>query len=153
MGNVRLSYFKNAGGSAEALEVTDTNNYSTTKVVTANQEINPLILERLADSAKMPGGGVLHEVTEAYQGALISRAENNFAKPATQSDALDPTSIYLRAHKSATMQPGGMLEIKYMTKEGLIFKNPTGLSIEKAIFESNGKTIFTRYIDGTFTPY
>ncbi|WP_317206380.1 RHS repeat-associated core domain-containing protein [Chryseobacterium sp. MFBS3-17] len=133
---------------------------SSTGIVTAEQAINPEILGRMGDFASKPGEGVLHEVSEAYEGSLISRTESNFVGPATQSDALDPTSVYSRAHNAAVKQPGGSLEIYYMTNDGLIFKNPTGLTtgtsgtnVQKAQFMSSGRIIFTKYPDGTFTPY
>ena len=40
--------------------------------VTAEQDVNPGILEKMSTTHNKPGADMLHEVTEAYQGALIS---------------------------------------------------------------------------------
>ena len=128
--------------------------------VTAEQAINPEILGRMGDLAYKPGEGVLHEVSEAYEGSLISRTENNFVGPATQNDALNPATVYSRAHNSAVKQPGGSMNLRYMTNDGIILTNPTGLSfgpkgtdVKSVEFMSSGKTIFTKYSNGTYTPY
>ncbi|OCA72299.1 hypothetical protein BBI01_09180 [Chryseobacterium artocarpi] len=133
---------------------------ASTKIVTGEQAINPEILGRLGDFAGKPGEGVLHEISESYEGALISRKENNYVGAATQSDALDSNSVYYRAHNAAVKQPGGNMELQYMTNDGLILKNPTGLTtgtngtdVKKIMFNSSGRTIFTKYPDGTFTTY
>lgn len=133
---------------------------ATTGMITAEQAINPEILGNMGDFASKPGEGVLHEVSEAYEGSLISRTDSNFVGPATQSDALNPLSVYSRAHNAAVKQPGGKIEVQYITNDGLIIKDPAGftfgpkdINIQKAQFMSSGRTIFTKYPDGTFTTY
>ncbi|RST27708.1 RHS repeat domain-containing protein [Chryseobacterium lacus] len=133
---------------------------ATTGIVTAEQAINPGILGNMGDFAGKPGEGVLHEVSEAYEGGLISKAENNFVGAATQTDAANPASVYSRAHNAAIKQPGGSIDIRYITNDGIIIKNPAGFSfgprgfdVKSAQFMSSGRIIFTKYPDGTFTPY
>lgn len=131
-----------------------------TGIVTAKQAINPEILGNMGDFAGKPGEGVLHEVSEAYEGSLISKAKSNFVGVATQADAANPASVYFRAHNAAVMQPGGSIDIQYKINDGLIIKNPGGFSfgpkgtdVKSAQFMSSGRIIFTKYPDGTFTPY
>ena len=131
-----------------------------TGVVTAEQAINPEILGRMGDFASKPGEGVLHEVSEAYEGSLISKAESNYVGAATQADAANPASVYSRAHNAAVKQPGGSIEIQYITNDGIILRNPAGFSfgpagnnVKSAQFISSGNIIFTKYPNGTFTPY
>jgi len=72
--------------------------------ITANQEVNPNVLGSADDQTKTPGKMIMHEVTEAYAGAQISKNVGAGVGPATQADAADPSSVYSRAHSSATSQ-------------------------------------------------
>ena len=77
----------------------------TTDYTKANQSVNPNQLEYIEGlfDAKR-GEGMLHEVTESYKAALISRKWGIEAKMATKTE---PTRwIYLDAHKWASPQPG-----------------------------------------------
>ncbi len=67
--------------------------------VSANQEINPGILSASDVAGGKPGANTLHEVTEAYQGALISQA-SGVSSPNSSSSA----SVYPAAHAAATNQ-------------------------------------------------
>ncbi|MFZ4931931.1 hypothetical protein [Chryseobacterium sp. Mn2064] len=102
----------------------------------------------------------MHEISEANEGSLISKTESNFVGVATQDDAANPASVYYRAHNAAVKQPGGSIEIQYKTNDEIIIKNPEGFSfgpkgtdVKSAQFMSSGRIIFTKYPDGTFTPY
>ena len=48
---------------------------------------------------------MMHEVTEAYEGALISKKEGSNAPPADDSQINKEDSVYNRAHNAATQQP------------------------------------------------
>lgn len=74
-----------------------------TKVV-ANQEVNPNVLGSADAHTNTPGKMIMHEATEAYAGAQISQKEGVGVGPATQADVANPTSVYNRAHNSATSQ-------------------------------------------------
>ncbi len=114
--------------------------------VTANQEINPDVLGKMSDANSKPGADVLHEVTEAYQGAKISKDAGVSSPKAGVAG-----SVYSSAHSSATPQSGTVTEILTL-KSGIqmpssIYRNPvTGTvnypkGMKGARWESNGKTI------------
>ena len=66
---------------------------------TAFQEINPTILGKM-DGFSDEGASIMHEITEAYEGAKIS-AEKKKSSP----NAKSPNSVYKKAHNKATFQP------------------------------------------------
>ncbi|MGV6944285.1 RHS repeat domain-containing protein [Sphingobacterium kyonggiense] len=76
--------------------------------VVANQETNPGVLGTMSDAHAKPGTDMLHEITEAYQGALISQGLG-VPSPAANS----PSSVYLSAHNIATPQSGPVYERIY----------------------------------------
>jgi len=41
--------------------------------VSTQQEVNPTVLGSISDAHEKPGADILHEVTESYQGGLISQ--------------------------------------------------------------------------------
>lgn len=55
-------------------------------VTETKQEINPSVLGEISDYFGKPGADVLHELTESYQGALISRILGIDAGIATQAE-------------------------------------------------------------------
>lgn len=63
--------------------------------ITANQEVNPLVLENMSNANNQPGKDMLHEVTEAYSGALISQL-NGTASPKSNQEG----SVWDDAHNS-----------------------------------------------------
>jgi uncharacterized protein RhaS with RHS repeats len=80
--------------------------------ITAKQEINPGALAMMDNYFNKPGASTLHEVTEAYQGAVLSKTEGAVG-PATPTDEANPNSVYYQAHNNlATPQPGGAHSIK-----------------------------------------
>ncbi|MCA6069503.1 hypothetical protein JI747_020290 [Chryseobacterium sp. RG1] len=63
--------------------------------------VNPAVLSALSTAYGKPGGDMLHEVTEAYQGALISQASGISSPRSSQAG-----SVYPQAHATATPQSG-----------------------------------------------
>ncbi|MDA3614208.1 RHS repeat-associated core domain-containing protein, partial [Polluticaenibacter yanchengensis] len=76
--------------------------------VQAYQEINPNVLSAMSTAHGKPGADVLHEVTEAYQGALLSQKSGVSSGASNQSDSVYPT-----AHNNATSQSGAVFERIY----------------------------------------
>ncbi|BAP30064.1 cell well associated RhsD protein [Chryseobacterium sp. StRB126] len=83
----------------------------------AKQEVNPTVLGAMSDYFGKSGADILHEVTESYQGALISRKIGKDAGVATQAENDDFFSIYNGAHSAATSQTGGY-GVKYFDRNG-----------------------------------
>ncbi|NQX81632.1 MAG: RHS repeat-associated core domain-containing protein, partial [Flavobacteriaceae bacterium] len=112
--------------------------------VQANQEINPNVLEKLSNANLKPGADVLHEVTEAYQGAKISQAKGTSSPKAGVTG-----SVYKQAHANATSQSGSVREIitlksgiqvpSSMYHDGVRVNYPKGIIGVR--YESKGKTI------------
>ncbi len=115
---------------------------ATTKQVSTTQEINPNVLAKFSDANNKPGAGVLHEVTESYEGGLISQ------KAGVSSPAANVAgSVYDAAHTNATPQTG-VITPRYYNSAGLVIQaSPlTGeapSSTTKVDFISNGSTILT----------
>ena len=76
--------------------------------VVAEQEVNPGVLGKMSTAHGKPGADMLHEVTEAYQGGLISQKQGT-SSPASNK----PGSVYPRAHSRATNQSGSIFERIY----------------------------------------
>lgn len=89
------------GGAFGGNTVTTSPNGNT---VSTNQEINPTVLSTADNYYGSSGSLTLHEVTESYQGALISQASGISVGPATAADASNPNSVYNQAHNAATPQ-------------------------------------------------
>jgi len=76
--------------------------------VVAEQEVNPGVLGKMSTAHGKPGADMLHEVTEAYQGALISQ-KKGVSSPASNKAG----SVYPQAHNRATRQSGQVYERIY----------------------------------------
>ncbi len=76
--------------------------------VVANQLINPQVLDAMSNAYGKPGQGVLHEMTEAYQGGIISQ-RTGISSPMSNQ----PGSVYPQAHNLAIPQPGIITETYY----------------------------------------
>src|SRR5690606_36577721 len=76
--------------------------------VVAEQEVNPGVLGKMSSAHGKPGADMLHEVTEAYQGALISQKKGTSSPGANQAG-----SVYPKAHSKATKQSGSVHERIY----------------------------------------
>jgi len=72
--------------------------------VSANQEVNPNVLGSADAHTKTPGKMMMHEATEAYEGAKISQKAGVGARPVIAADEDNPRSVYSRAHNRATPQ-------------------------------------------------
>lgn len=75
----------------------------TVPVVEARQEINPEVTKSADNFFGTPGKLVLHEVTEAYQGALISQQSGVSAGVGSMTN-----QTYLSAHAAAVPQSGNI---------------------------------------------
>jgi len=62
-------------------------------------------LKSASDYYGKPGSGILHEVTEAYQGAKMSQA-SGISSPIGSGQ---PGNVYKAAHAAATPQPGPII--------------------------------------------
>ncbi|HMQ49521.1 MAG TPA: RHS repeat-associated core domain-containing protein [Saprospiraceae bacterium] len=76
--------------------------------MTAKQEVNPGVLGKMSDAHGKPGADMLHEVTEAYQGGLMSQ-KSGVASPSANQEG----SVYPEAHNKATKQSGQVFERIY----------------------------------------
>ena len=74
-------------------------------IVTAMQEVNPIQLEKSSEYNVKPGADMLHEVTEAYQGAKISQQSGISSPPPGVKG-----SVYDDAHFKATPQTSGQYQ-------------------------------------------
>ena len=72
--------------------------------VRAYQIINPIVLAAADNYLGTPGSLTLHEITEAYQGALLALKDQKNIPFATKADENNPNSYYNLAHKAATPQ-------------------------------------------------
>lgn len=70
--------------------------------VTSTYEYDTRTGGRIDDAFKKPGGTVLHEITEGYAAAKMSRKSGESSGP----DGT-PGSVYTDAHNAALKQPGG----------------------------------------------
>ena len=103
------------GNTTKSLLSRDGSSLSTT--IETKQEVNPTVLGAMSDYFGKPGADMLHEVTESYQGALISQKLGKDAGIATQADNDNPFSIYNGAHNSATPQTDGY-DVRYFDNTG-----------------------------------
>ncbi len=88
--------------------------------VTAQQEVNPGVLGKMSTANGKPGADMLHEVTEAYQGAEISLASG------VSSPSSGPGSVYQTAHNNATKQSGIVTERIYDSSGNQMQMTPSG---------------------------
>lgn len=95
------------GGAFSGNTVTTGQNGNT---VVAEQEVNPDVLNKVSTAHGKPGADMLHEVTEAYQGGLISQKKGKSSPGSNQRG-----SVYPRAHSKATKQSGRIHERIYDT--------------------------------------
>jgi len=77
-------------------------------MVVTQQEINPNVLGTMSEAHGTPGIDVLHEITESYQGAVLS-TQNGASSPRAGL----PGSVYPSAHSSAVPQSGNVYERIY----------------------------------------
>ena len=85
-----------------------------TILVEANQEINPNVLGAMDEHLGRSGDMTIHELTEAYEGALISQK-----KGVSSGNSNAPGSVYSNAHRRASPQ-GAIIHQTYYDKNGNI---------------------------------
>ena len=103
--------------------------------VTANQLLNPQSLSVIDTDAGAPGANTLHEVTEAYQGALIAQTTG-----VNSGNSNTLNSTYSSAHLKATLQVGSS-QYEYFDSAGR----------RTATFDPKGSAKF--YSGNSTTPY
>jgi len=74
----------------------------------------------------------LHELTECYQGALISQKSGISASPATQADEKNPASVYYQAHNILSVKQPGNMSID-MSTGNVVVGDPNDKSKQKTI--------------------
>jgi len=123
-------------------------------IVEAKQEVNPKVLGKFADANGKPGTGMLHEISEAYQGALKSQATGISAPAAdTPYEKNNPNSAYNQAHIAAIPQPGNVDTTYYHFHNGnpqmrLVLPKPfipgtIPAGTDQVDYSSNGKFLLT----------
>lgn len=116
---------------------TVTNNNGTNTVV-AEQLINPNVLNILSTDYNKLGADTLHEVTEAYQGGLISKA-SGISSPAGGQTG----SVYPQAHNLATPQSGRVNQFIYDAQGNILQPTTTGG------FPTNATSLEYKTVNGT----
>lgn len=102
------------GGAFGGNTVTQSSTSGGAATVSAFQEINPTVLSVFSNANSKPGVGTLHEVTEAYQGALLSQA-SGISSPSAEVSG----SVYPMAHDLAVKQPG-LIDLRGISNNGMI---------------------------------
>ncbi|GGD64398.1 hypothetical protein GCM10011514_30440 [Emticicia aquatilis] len=106
------------GGAYSGNTVTQGTNGNT---VVAEQEVNPVVLGIMSTTHGKAGADMLHEVTEAYQGALISQKSGQSSPASNNSNSVYPT-----AHNRATAQSGQVYETLYDASNNVLQMNANG---------------------------
>ena len=91
--------------------------------VQAFQEINPNFLGAADEHMGTPGKMIMHETTEAYEGAKMSQATGVSSR---NSNWADDKSVYDAAHKAAT--PQNKVYVRYYDKDGNTLTSKNGLT-------------------------
>lgn len=108
--------------------------------VQARQEVNPDVLSAIDESVGIPGTTILHEITEAYAGALLSRSSQQSSPPSNDSN-----SVYPIAHEMATPQPP--VREEYFDFRGVVLRSASSASsVQWVVYDPNGKKrVIQRY--------
>lgn len=118
-----------------------------TNHVEANQLVNPIVTEKLSNAYNKPGQDMAHEVTEAYQGALLSQASGVSSPRADQ-----PGSVYSQVHPTSSTgtvpQSGKAYQTIYDANNNILQPMPNGGFPPNAVkleykTTNNGTTILT----------
>jgi RHS repeat-associated protein len=115
--------------------------YEEVTKVNAQQLINPNVLNTMSTDYNKPGADTLHEVTEAYQGAIISQTTGISSPNASQAG-----SVYPQAHILATPQSGAVNETIYDSSGRVLQQTGAGFPTGAARLEyktTNGTTILS----------
>ena len=102
--------------------------------VNARQFVEVPFIESLDNTIKSPGKNLMHEISEAYEGALIALASKKNVLPAIKTDdGKTNNNDYLDAHRRATRQT----RILYYEQDGyryFLIESNQKLFYEKPIF-------------------
>ena len=110
--------------------------------VVANQEVNPEVLDLMSNTHGKPGADMLHELTEAYEGALISTNQKK-SSPASNNK----NSVYNRAHNKATPQSGPVYQHLY-DKDGNILENYEGVvKVDWYVIDKNNNPVVIQELE------
>ncbi|SMC81030.1 RHS repeat-associated core domain-containing protein [Moheibacter sediminis] len=128
------------GGAFMGNTVTTTGTLPLTETtVSANQEVNPTVLSTMDSENGTPGSLTLHEVTEAYEGALISQKSGISSPRSGQSGSVYPT-----AHSNAAPQKVGYNET-YYDRNGNVITNYSGQGAGRIDFTTPAGTLLFSY--------
>ncbi len=116
--------------------------------IVAEQVINPDFLSKLDAAHGKPGATTIHEVSEAYYGALDSQSSGKNASRATETDVNNPNSAYRKAHDRAFPQSPVYLN----TSDGSVrTEHPIrGLPINSKIENNPQGKIYVKFYDINF---
>jgi RHS repeat-associated protein len=149
--STRSSYLTSSGarfngGAFLGNEVSEDSDGNVT--VEAYQEVNVSVLSLISSTNDKPGADLLHEVTEAYEGALISKKAGE-----SSGDASTQGSVYPKAHRRATNQSGLIYSdflggnLQPMSKDASgNYPGPTRSIVTYAI-DKNGNKVVAQEID------
>lgn len=113
------------------------NSYSP-DLIMAFQEVNPIVLSGI-DCGDV-GSSLMHELTEAYEGALIARKNKESTPPAMELNSVEIKNIvYEEAHRKATPQKG--IFVNYYDKEGNLVDQNSPKRAYRALINENGEII------------
>ncbi|UUC45204.1 hypothetical protein [Flavobacterium cerinum] len=112
--------------------------------IVANQEVNADALGKLSNINGNPGQAMLHEVTEAYRGAVITQADGNSGvrSTANNDDGGNPTSVYRRAHDGAVSQGGNISEHFYNAQGQEVYRGSSNFQPVQLIYTTGNNTPF-----------
>jgi RHS repeat-associated protein len=105
--------------------------------VEATQEVDTKTSASIDNAYNKPGGTLLHEVTEAYEGAKMSQKSG-------LSSGIDgtPGSVYKAAHSAALPQPGSITETFYDNKGNVLPAGTPIGQINTVLYNANGQLIY-----------
>lgn len=118
------------GGAFKGKTVTTNPDGSVT--VEAYQDVNPNVLGAADEHTNSPGRMMMHEMTEAYEGAAISKA-SGISSPAAD----DAGSVYPEAHNRATYQTT-IFERAFDSSGNIIPNSKDATKVEWFVRDMNG---------------
>lgn len=106
--------------------------------VKATNEYDTQTGSRIDAAYNKPGGTILHEITEAYEGAKISQASGRSSGP----DGT-PGSVYNAAHKAALKQPGPVTETRYDNKGNILPPTAPLGQVHGVVWRARGRFVYS----------
>jgi RHS repeat-associated protein len=111
------------------------NKVDANKNVVATQEFDTKSSANFDEANKKPGQTILHEISEAYEGAKMSQKAG-----VSSGDGNDPNSVYQAAHESRnTIRQPGTITGKFVDSHGNISSSEQGAV--RGVYYSRGKVI------------